>query len=87
MSQPAGPSNEQLTEGDASGTEKSKPKRSRFSRRHMARSEPASRVHESVDGAQDSDVTAVSSGEGQPLLQSSAMVNQLHLIYPFELLR
>jgi hypothetical protein len=76
--QSAGPCNEQVTEGDASGPDKSKPKRSRFSRRHMAKSEPASRVHESVDGTQDSDVTAVSSGEGQPLTQSSAMVYELH---------
>ena len=42
----------------------------------MAKSEPASRVHESVDGVQDSDVTAASSGEGQPMSQSSVMVNQ-----------
>jgi len=42
-------------------------------RRQMAKSEP-SRVNESTDGGHDSDVTAVSSGEGQPLSHGPAMV-------------
>jgi hypothetical protein len=72
-SQITGPSNEPFNEGDGADTSKPKPKNPRNSRRNMAKSEP-SRAHESVDGGQDSDVTAVSSGEGQPLLQGSAMV-------------
>jgi hypothetical protein len=43
----------------------------------MVKSEPASRLDESLDGAQDSDITAVSSGEGQPLLQSSMVSGHL----------
>jgi hypothetical protein len=72
-SQSAGLTNEGPADVDASGNDKPKSKRARFGRRHQSKSEPASRVHESVDGAQDSDVTAVSSGEGQPIPQSAAM--------------
>jgi hypothetical protein len=61
-------STEQLAEGYISGTEKAKPKR-RNGRRQLAKSEPAGHLEDSFDGTQDSDVTAVSSGEGQPLLQ------------------
>lgn len=64
----AEPSSEQLAEGYISGIDKAKPKY-RSGRRQMAKSEPASRLEESFDGTQDSDITAVSSGEGQPLLQ------------------
>ncbi len=49
-----------------------KPKR-RHNRRHQTKSEPT-RTNDSLDGQQDSDVTAVSSGEGQPLLQNVAAV-------------
>jgi hypothetical protein len=72
--QSAGSSNEPMTEGDVSGADRPKPKRGRVSRRNMAKTEPASRVQELHDGAQDSDVTAVSSGEGQPMQQGPAMV-------------
>lgn len=60
-------STEQLAEDSISGTDKTKFKR-RNGRRQMAKSEPAGRLEDSFDGTQDSDVTAVSSGEGQPLL-------------------
>ncbi|KAL5314080.1 hypothetical protein ACEPPN_018504 [Leptodophora sp. 'Broadleaf-Isolate-01'] len=71
--QSAGISND-ITEGEMSGTDKPKPKRARFSnRRHQAKSEPATRLNDSLDGQQDSDLTAVSSGEGQPLLQNAAV--------------
>ena len=55
------------------GFDKPKPKRTRSSnRRHQAKSEPTNRPNNSLDGQQDSDMTAVSSGEGQPLLQNAA---------------
>lgn len=58
------------TEGNASGADKPNPKRPRFAnRRHIAKSEPATRWNESIDGTQDSDGTPFSSGEGQALLQ------------------
>ena len=66
-------SNDHPTEGDTSTADKPK-KRARFSRRDLAKSEPASRLQDSHDGQQDSDVTAVSSGEGQPLLQPLPLV-------------
>lgn len=69
----AGPSNDQLPEGDLSTNDKSKPKRSRY-KRQLSRSDPSSRGIDQTDGQQDSDVTAVSSGEGQPF-QGSAMVS------------
>jgi len=72
-SQITGPSNEPFNGDDGADTSKPKHKNPRNSRRNMAKSEP-SRAHESVDGGQDSDITAVSSGEGQTLLQGSAMV-------------
>jgi len=57
------------------GFDKPKPKRTRSSnRRHQAKSEPTNRPNNSLDGQQDSDMTAVSSGEGQPLLQNAAAV-------------
>ncbi|KAE9376691.1 hypothetical protein N431DRAFT_183043 [Stipitochalara longipes BDJ] len=62
-----------MTEGEASAADKPKLKRSRLSRRHLAKSEPGNRVIVSNDGQQDSDLTAVSSGEGQPLLATSTM--------------
>jgi hypothetical protein len=71
--QSAGPSSDQLTEGDTSAAEKAK-RRPRFSRRHLARSEPPSQLQIQNDGQQDSDVTAVSSGEGHSLLQAPAAV-------------
>jgi hypothetical protein len=71
--QSAGPSSDQLTEGDTSAAEKAK-KRPRFSRRHLARSEPPSQLQIQSDGQQDSDLTAVSSGEGHSLLQASPSV-------------
>jgi hypothetical protein len=64
----------QMTEGEASTADKPKTKRSRLSRRHLAKSEPGNRAIVSHDGQQDSDLTAVSSGEGQSLLATSAMV-------------
>ena len=72
--QSAGPSDEPLN-GDAAATSKSKSKRGRSLRRNVAKSEPLSKLAESHDRAQDSDVIAVSSGEGQPLLQSSTTVS------------
>lgn len=72
--QSAGPSDEQ-SKGDAAASSKSKSKRGRSLRRNVAKSDPPSKLAESHDGAQDSDVTAVSSGEGQPLLQSSTTVS------------
>jgi hypothetical protein len=71
--QSAGPSSDQLTEGDTSAAEKAK-RRPRFSRRHLARSEPPSQLQIQNDGQQDSDVTVVSSGEGHSLLQAPAAV-------------
>ena len=71
--QSAGPSSDQLAESDTSAAEKAK-RRPRFSRRHMARSEPPSQLQIQNDGQQDSDVTAVSSGEGHSLLQAPAAV-------------
>ena len=65
----------QMTEGEASTTEKPKLKRARFSRRYLAKSEPGNRAIGTNDGQQDSDLTAVSSGEGQPLLASSTVVS------------
>ncbi|TVY75636.1 Heavy metal tolerance protein [Lachnellula suecica] len=62
-----------LTEAEGSGNSKPKFKRARFSRRNMTKSEPPNRIQSSQDGAQDSDMTAVSSGEGQPLLPNSGM--------------
>ncbi|CAG8981855.1 hypothetical protein HYALB_00009530 [Hymenoscyphus albidus] len=62
------PSHEISTEAEST-TDKPKSKRSRIARRHVAKSEPASKLQDSVDGGQDSDITVVSSGEGQPLLQ------------------
>ncbi|KAF4633947.1 hypothetical protein G7Y89_g4170 [Cudoniella acicularis] len=64
-----GPSTEQSTETEVSGADRSKPKRARVPRRYVAKSEPG-RVQDSHDGAQDSDMTVVSSGESQPLLQN-----------------
>lgn len=71
--QSVGPSNEQLTEGDLSTNDKSKPKRSRH-KRQLSRSDPANRGMDQTDGQQDSDFTAVSSGEGQAF-QGSAVVS------------
>jgi len=68
--------NERLSLGGTSNShvaDKTKHKR-RYSRRHLARSEPANRTHESMDGAQESDVTPISSGEGYPISQLPAMV-------------
>jgi hypothetical protein len=67
----AGPSNEQITDGDLSTNDKAKPKRSRY-KRQMSRSDPSNRIDQ-TDGQQDSDITAVSSGEGQAF-HGSAMV-------------
>jgi hypothetical protein len=64
----------QMTEGEASAADKPKLKRARFSRRLLAKSEPGNRAIGTHDGQQDSDLTAVSSGEGQPLLPTSVMV-------------
>jgi hypothetical protein len=66
-----------MTDAEASTADKPKLKRSRFSRRHMAKSEPGNRVIVSHDGQQDSDLTAVSSGEGQPLLMAPDFVRYL----------
>lgn len=65
-----------MTEGEASAADKPKLKRSRLSRRYLAKSEPGNRAIIANDGQQDSDLTAVSSGEGQPLLATSTMVSQ-----------
>ncbi|XMA10963.1 hypothetical protein WAI453_003754 [Rhynchosporium graminicola] len=63
----------EIAEEDISGIDNPNPKRARFSnRRHEAKSEPTTR-NDSLDGQQDSDLTAVSSGEGQPLMQNAAM--------------
>jgi hypothetical protein len=66
-----------MTDAEASTADKPKLKRSRFARRHMAKSEPGNRVIVSHDGQQDSDLTAVSSGEGQPLLVASSSVRYI----------
>jgi len=71
---PVGQMDGHMTEGEASAIDKLKLKRSRLSRRHLAKSEPGNRVIVSNDGQQDSDLTAVSSGEGQPLLATSITV-------------
>jgi hypothetical protein len=70
-----------MTEGEASAADKPKLKRSRLSRRHLAKTEPGNRTIVSHDGQQDSDLTAVSSGEGQPLLATSAMVRYFPQFY------
>jgi len=70
----AGQSTEPATEAEASGNSKPKPKRARHSRRHMAKSEPSSRNPDGNDGAQDSDITAIGSGEGQPVLSNTVVV-------------
>ena len=44
-------------------------RRNRSVRRHNAKSEPAGRTGESTEGVRESDMTATSSGEAQPLLQ------------------
>lgn len=67
-------SNETTTEVDVSGSEKPKAKRSRYGRRNQTKSEPASRVQDSTDGAQDEEMIAGSSGEGLPMTESSSMV-------------
>jgi hypothetical protein len=72
-----------MTEGEASAADKPKLKRSRLSRKHLAKSEPGNRAVVSNDGQQDSDLTAVSSGEGQPLLASSTMVRSPFTSFPF----
>ena len=65
-----------IGEGDNTyESDKPKPKRTRSSnRRHQAKSEPSNRPNDSLDGQQDSDMTVVVSGEGQPLLQNVAAV-------------
>lgn len=62
---------EQLPEGerDNTGTVIVKPKLSGYERRRGVKSDQAGRLEDSFDGGQDSDTTAMSSGEGQPLLQ------------------
>ncbi|TVY34653.1 Heavy metal tolerance protein [Lachnellula subtilissima] len=65
----AGPLPESVTKAEESS--RPKPKRTRFSRRNLATSEPSRVSH---DGAQDSDIPAASSGEGQPSLQNIGMV-------------
>jgi hypothetical protein len=66
-----------MTDAEASTADKPKLKRSRLSRRHTAKSEPGNRVIVSHDGQQDSDLTAVSSGDGQPLLIASTFVRYI----------
>ncbi|TAQ86264.1 hypothetical protein B7494_g5424 [Chlorociboria aeruginascens] len=68
--QSAGPSNQQPSEGDASSVHKPKPKRTRHARRYQAKSEPASRANESMDGVYDGDMTSAGSGEGQAISQA-----------------
>ena len=65
----AGPLPELVIKAEESSRPKTK--RTRFSRRNLAKSEPSRVSH---DGAQDSDITAASSGEGQPSLQNIGMV-------------
>jgi hypothetical protein len=57
-------SSEGVTENENSYPAKSKLKRARGTRRVVAKSEPPSQSHKLVEGVIDSDVTAVSSGEG-----------------------
>ncbi len=66
-----------MTDAEASTADKPKLKRSRLSRRHVAKSEPGNRVIVSHDGQQDSDLTAVSSGEAQPLLIAPTFVRDI----------
>lgn len=63
-----------MTDGEVSAVDRPRIKRTRLPRRHLAKSEPGNLPIVSHDGQQDSDLTAVSSGEGQPLLVTSAMV-------------
>ncbi|TVY17749.1 Heavy metal tolerance protein [Lachnellula arida] len=65
---PAGPLPESVVKAEESS--KPKQKRTRFSRRNLAKSEPSRVSH---DGAQDSDIAAASSAEGQPVLQNTGM--------------
>lgn len=69
-----GPSEIELTEAEveALGIEKPKYKHNRASRRHKTKSQPpASRLQYSLDGTQDSKMTAFGSGEGQITTASS----------------
>jgi hypothetical protein len=70
----AGPSTEQSQRAEESAIEKPKSKRSKTSRRSVAKSEP-NRFHDSHDGAQDLDMTAIGSGDGQLLLQTPSVVS------------
>jgi hypothetical protein len=55
--------------------DKPKVRRPRYSnRRHQSKSEPTSHMHESMDGTHDSDMTVISSGDGQPLVISTDQV-------------
>jgi len=66
--------NEVMAEVDTNGTVIKKRRRARnASRRQMSKSEPAGHLEEALDGAQDSDFTTLSSGEGQPLLQGVSL--------------
>ncbi|RDL42197.1 p-loop containing nucleoside triphosphate hydrolase [Venustampulla echinocandica] len=67
----------QPTETEASLVNKPKPKHSRPPRRHTSTSDLASKLQDPCDGVQDSDMTAVSSSESQPLLQSSSNASAL----------
>jgi hypothetical protein len=71
-------SNNTIMDGDVSTTEKSKFKRVRFpNKRLLAKSEPASRARESLDGQQDSDVTTAGSSEGQSIIQAPSTVSNI----------
>ncbi|TVY23227.1 Heavy metal tolerance protein [Lachnellula hyalina] len=73
----AGPLPELVIKAEESSRPKTK--RTRFSRRNLAKSEPSRVSH---DGAQDSDITAASSGEGQPSLQNIGMVQRRRVSAP-----
>ena len=68
---------EQLKGTEEPIVEKTKSKRSRSSRRRASKSEPSRLQDAAHDGAQDSDVTAVNSGESQPLRPSDLIVSSL----------
>lgn len=71
------PTSESLTEvgaeGDISGSHKPKLRRTRASRRLNAKSEPAPRVQDTMDGALDSGKNTTGSGESQSSIQPTAV--------------
>jgi hypothetical protein len=75
-SQPAPAQKEPDSEGEGSG--KPKLRRTRSSRRYNAKSEPANRAQgQSVDGAQDSEISVAGSREGHPIQGSPSVSREV----------